>query len=138
MIEEAYCSYEVSKLLKEKEFDEECRSYFIDSGNEVRYCACHIKNRDCYSFDILRPTHQMAMRWLREVHHRVISISMGHEENEGNHDHCNPDKWYYIFEVVNEKGVYREEEQPDPFTNEYATYEEAVEAALKYVLENLI
>ena len=31
MIEEAYCSYEVSKLLKEKGFDCNCRAYYIES-----------------------------------------------------------------------------------------------------------
>lgn len=32
MIKEAYCSFEVSKLLKEKGFDAQCRAAYTDYG----------------------------------------------------------------------------------------------------------
>ena len=53
MITEDYVSYEISKLLKEKGFDEECQKYYGD-----------------YKYPC--PTLQMAMKWLRKVHYIFI------------------------------------------------------------------
>ena len=51
MITEDYCSFEVAKLLKEKGFDYKGFDYIDFEGEVIR--------QD-------RPTHQMAMKWLRE------------------------------------------------------------------------
>ena len=76
MIEERYCSYKVSKLLEEKGFDEPCRSYYNDK-NDYRRCTVEITKRNLIDNQILRPTHQMAMDWLREVHNLHIGIVRG-------------------------------------------------------------
>ena len=83
MIKEAYCSFEVAKLLKKKEFDVPCDSYYdYFSSNVTMYqgyvaefsgsCTNHngSKNYDIFS----RPTHQMAMAWLREEKRTAIII----------------------------------------------------------------
>jgi hypothetical protein len=71
---------------------------------------------------IKAPTHQMAMKWLRDIY--SISIE----------PYCYEYGWYCGFSQL-PKGItiYTSQE-----SKEYGTYEESVEAALKYSLENLI
>ena len=120
MITEDYCSYEVAKLLKEKGFDEKTLSYYEDNvlcrGDWFEW------NRSPLGH-ISAPTHQMAMKWLREIFH--IHIRLIHSIDES-----------YTFEIYPMAGKYRCKCFED-YTY-YSSYEEAVEAALKYVLENLI
>ena len=119
-IKEDYCSQEVYRLLREKGFDGEIHTTFDKEG----YTQASI-------------TLQMAMKWLREVHKLVITVSIGNENNKGNTDYSNPDRWFYFFDITNEKGVVIDTEY-DPLSNEFPTYEEACEAAIKYCLEHLI
>lgn len=69
MITEDYCSFEISKLLKEKGFDGWC-DYFYDDprrqelrtkDGEDKYWNGHL-----WDDEYAAPTHQMAMKWLRE------------------------------------------------------------------------
>ena len=122
MIKEAYCSYEVSKMLKEKEFPQDDVMHFpyymdngflnkgnINKGVITAYISC------------LAPTQQIAMRWLREIHKLHITVFSSSQES-----------WMYRITKQHQKleeGEYGED---------FVTYEEAVEAALKYTLENLI
>lgn len=108
MITEDYVSFEVAKLLKEKGFDYQGFDY-IDFEGEV------IKQD--------RPTHQKAMKWLREMFHIHIRLINSSDES-------------YKFEIYPMTGKYRCKCFED-YTY-YSSYEEAVEAALKYSLENLI
>ena len=102
MIKEDYVSYEVAKLLKEKGFDEEC-GYFL-------------------------PTHQMAMKWLREEKSLTFIISPQWAEG----DMRNPCRWYW--EIRGLKDI-----DTDVYSQPLCdSYTKAVEAALKYSLENLI
>ena len=79
MITEDYCSFEVSKLLKEKGFDEVCFSCYeyFESGVTLykgwifEYKGYSVRNS---SERIKCPTLQMAMKWLREVHNIDIDI----------------------------------------------------------------
>ena len=123
MITEDYCSYEVAKLLKEKGFDEQTRLAYTKSGkadfssltrywNQGSLCAC--------------PTHQMAMKWLREVHGTFIAI---------NNDDL--DFNWQCYDLINRGSTLDPKILSDSYAG-YKTYEEAVEAALKYSLENLI
>lgn len=123
MINEAYCSYEVSKLLKEKGFDESCRSYFIDNVDYIdsSYSTEELTDLQMGIWEILRPTHQMAMAWLREKHNIFILVGWNsiHEE--------------YFTRILNmTDGI------PKRNIHEHASYEEAIEEALKYCLENLL
>ena len=111
MITEDYCSVEVAKLLKEKGFNND-----YPKGDCIQY-AC---------------TLQMVMKWLREWKDIFIEVEYINQKACG----CTIivqstgdliAKWNWDrFQYANE----------NPLTGN--TYEEAVEAALKYSLENLI
>ena len=73
MIKEAYCSFEVSKMLKEKGFDEPCRAYWDDQPVlSSRTLFWTIESHKHYNREVSAPTHQMAMAWLREIHHIIF------------------------------------------------------------------
>lgn len=124
MITEDYCSYEVSKLLKEKGFDRAC-PYWYDKEKNMKIfpglVSTNTSNRA-----ISCPTYQMAMKWLRETYHLHIQISQVIGMN-GNTAYV-PSAWQNGVYVKTIGDVY------DP----KKTNEEAVEDALKYVLQNLV
>ena len=130
MIKEAYCSYGVSKLLKEKGFNEKCRGAYHsgldDNDNPVVMLEEWMSqpyNNDFEDETFLcsAPTLQMAMRWLREVH--KIHIVIG----------WLPNSKLFFTHICDMNSGY-----PKRNKHEYTSYEEAVEAALKYSLENFI
>lgn len=108
-ITEDYCSFEVAKLLKEKGFDYQGFDY-IDFEGEV------IKQD--------RPTHQMAIKWLREVHNISVEPLV---------DFGSSDRYWWSADIS-----YIKKDGLITTLSNYKSYEEAVEAALKYSLENLI
>lgn len=137
MITEEYVSFEIAKLLKEKGFNELCDTrYYGDDGSIPSYIRerwedggdiCPMSNSDLddgskYA-DISAPTLQMAMKWLREVHDCPIEILWHWDANS----QCS--YWYFVHHM---------ELKPRPRIEYYDTYEEAMEAAIKYCLENLI
>lgn len=65
----------------------------------------------------------MAMKWLRVVHHIAINIGWG-EIFEDQY------QWWFIVLNMDNGNILHE--------NYHGSYEEAVEAALKYCLENLV
>ena len=116
MITEDYVSSETAKLLKEKGFDEPCFR--------------HIKSKEIYEsgdWYIGVPTLQMAMKWLREIHHCVICITP---------------LTFYCGEIVSKWGycIWADDntEVDEESSPRLESYEEACEAAIKYCLENLI
>lgn len=120
MIEETYCSFEIAKLLKEKGFDEPCFYYYKD---KILMFSPFLKGRNSYQTNTCSaPTHQMAMAWLREVHYLWIDI-----EPLTNY------KWTWGIWLMNDPN-FKMGESSQVTSN----YKEAVEAALKYALENLI
>ena len=127
MIYEAYCSYEVSKLLKEKGFDECIFEFYV--GDSIMYARNGEGFRLSELPDIYYPhiTHQMAMAWLREVHNIIIVIE------PRMYDYINEKTSSYVTSLWQGDNYYENITSKD-----YPTYEEAVEATLKYVLENLI
>lgn len=135
MVTEDYCSFEISKLLKEKGFDWLCRGFYykdsevaepyfrsnegIDNWNEQPLSV-----RDLW---FSAPTHQMAMKWLRE---KDIFIDVSFQKEDG------VVTWFYI--VFSDIFSSRYGRKNTYSKNDFPTYEEAVEAAIKYSLENLI
>jgi hypothetical protein len=124
MIQETYCSFEVSKLLKEKGFNESIRCWY-DNLQDFHEEGVRMRNTDCIPPTIMCPTHQMAMAWLREVHKLHIGIDRG-------------PNGYHITIVTVPLGVVKYITREIVGTTYVDSYEEAVEAALKYSLENLI
>ena len=128
-ITEDYCSFEVAKLLKEKGFGikEETRGYYPikgDATGRLMFGAEYHHNTS--QVQIAAPTHQMAMKWLREVYKLSIEpYSIAIEENCIGYAYaiCSCKTGLEIFaERWNGK-------------NPFVSYEEAVEAALKYSLK---
>lgn len=127
MITEDYVSFEVARLLKDKGFDQNCATYYLD-GQVWRHCHGEVipKSKQIYA----APTQSVAMKWLREVHKIYIDINIhiilaqwaGYDINiyATNTKDCLLDK------VISYKG------------SKYTSYEQACEAAIKYCLENLI
>lgn len=133
MIKEAYVSLEVAKLLKEKGFNEKCRggyhSEFDDNDNSIimlEEWTAQPYNNDFVDEGFLcsAPTHQMAIAWLREVHHIAINIGWG-EIFEDQY------KWWSIVLNMDSGDILCEYDY-------HISYEQSCEAALKYCLENLI
>lgn len=123
-IMEDYVSFETAKLLKEKEFDWNCITYYVDyEPNDVKYSMLIENNTTWEERCCSAPTLQMAMKWLREIHHIIFVF----KPSCFNGDECT----YWTYELW----------CGDNFEGEilsFKTYEQAVEAALKHVLENLI
>ena len=120
MIEEAICSFEVAKLLKKKEFDKPCWYYYHNL--KLEHYFRKVTNKEwSTSGNISAPTHQMAMAWLREKHNMHVDI----DPSEGD--------WYpCVIELETWSSL---TSGKMPICN---SYEEAVEAGLKYALEELI
>ena len=75
---EDYCSFELSKFLKEKGFKQE---------------GCH----KSYSMEgPVAPTHQMAMKWLRKIKKIFINIRYVPESKDDNISPC------YVVDIYNE------------------------------------
>lgn len=115
MITEDYCSNEVRNLLKEKGFPIGIGSWskgFVWDGEG--YVGGLVKHEDTI-------THQMAVKWLREVHniHIIILPAFAVNGVEGDNN-C------YMWDIAGRH-----------VANIANSYFEAVDAALKYVLENL-
>lgn len=127
MIKERYVSFEIAKLLKEKGFNEPCRSYFINDTGDYRRCAVEITNKLCSSEQLLRPTLYMAMEWLRE-NKNILIIIEPHA-----YDYVNEKNKSYSCSLWIGDNYYEYLESKD-----YPIYEEAVEEVLKYILKNLV
>lgn len=125
MITEDYVSFEIAKLLKEKGFNEPTWTRYED-GNEVIFGDKYDWNNSPMG-QISAPTHQMAMKWLREVHNILLFFIPAQENG----------KLVYLVEVWTwneEEGIYESTYAPMPRKKP----EQAVEAAIKYALEKLI
>ena len=132
MITEDYVSLEIAKLLKEKGFNESCYTYYDDIDDSInRFDKGYHFNNTSYPWGvpydikeakkyIVAPTLQMAMKWLREIHHIFLSIQQ----------HMDMSYVWYAYVNGAAKGCDRESHN--------STYEQACEAAIKYCLENLI
>ncbi len=124
MITEDYVSFETAKLLKEKGFDEPCIYVYRHDGSE------DIWDADKEDIACQKPTLQMVMKWLREVHHLHISVEMGFDVD--NHQ-------YYFFVPSVCRFSDKSGEYESPFgEKEFNICEQACDAAIKYCLENLI
>ena len=131
MITEDYVTLEIAKLLKEKGFDERVKSYYAESGLEGYMLALRAtKNTELRDGFISRPTFQMAMKWLREVHKIHISVEIGFDID-------NPQYYFFVPSVCRFSDKSGEYESPFD-EKEFNTYEEACEAAIMYCLEKLI
>ena len=133
-ITEDYVSYEIAKLLKEKGFDCACKVWYSEYTSQFggeKYTSIefdnHNKFNENYKFICSAPTHQMALKWLREVHRIETHIVL----SELNADNSRK----YMFDIYS-SDINRDFDsvQKEGFNS----YEQAVEAAILYILKNLI
>ena len=116
MIQEAYVSFETAKLLKEKGFGEYTLGFYKDNEKKLDFDRFADDWNTKHVGYIAAPTHQMALKWLREVHNIYIMV----EHNKL----LTPPFWFKL----------------DDYTSDslYTTYEQACEDAIEYCLENKI
>lgn len=128
MIQEAYVSHKVAKLLKEKGFNELCQKEYYANGFLIE-CA---KNYDLYSNTQLgenecsAPTQQRAMRWLRETTNYEPHVWCSSVDEHG--------KRTYSYEIWNVENTTEKSYQEHNFN----FYEEACDSMMEYCLTNLI
>ena len=126
MIKEVYCSFEVAKLLKEKGFDAQCRSAYTNYGQlfttQIQQYITNIVCSKGNLWECIAPTHQMAMKWLREIYGIDIVIEISDPSVNNRKYYC------AIWDKNNDSYI----------LDLFKSYEDAVEAALKYCLENII
>ena len=130
-MKEAYCSYEISKLIKEKGFDWTCISYYVDyEPNDVKYSMLFEDNTTWEERCCSAPTHQMACAWLRERNIGIVPEI---------HTTQDPKNYYwsaYIFYLNKPWDILHYVSEPSK--NVIDGYNSVIEQALKYTLENLI
>lgn len=131
MINEEICTYEVAKLAKEKGFDEYEACNHIYEDDEQWYTLTTYTNAKGIDWSkdkfTTAPTQSLLQKWLREEKYLFIDIEMAFNG--------------YYYQII----------RTDKFDecigtqivkyfngNKFDTYEQALEDALKYVLENLI
>ena len=124
MVEESYVSFETARLLKEKGFAGECDWYYPKDGWEIEQLDLYELNYCRESF-IEAPSLALVMRWLREVHDIHLEVGFTFYKDGG----------YYVVPILTTTG----QTLPYKYIDKYhSSYEDAVEAAIKYCLENLI
>ena len=118
IVEEAYVSFEVAKLMKEKGFEQKCNKYYLPlTANTQMWTHTHgeVIPEACVVYEC--PTQQMAVRWLIEQHNVHIIPQI------------DTNTMLYGYLVI-ECGGYCKRIRDRSF----ALREEAIEDALKYCL----
>ena len=123
---EDFVSFNTVKLLNDKGFDWNCDTYYTENGSvkytQLKYNHNGIKN--CYS----RPTLQVAMKWLREVHNLNVEVY----RTACGYIGC-------IVDIPSGTDIkFLEDDGDDLPSGQYTKWEYACEAVIKYCLENLI
>ena len=124
MITEDYVSFESAKLLKEKGYWNIATMLYKENGDIVNYNVPLNNKGFSSTLDVFyeAPTLQMAMKWLREIHQLHIGILVAYNYF--------PRRYRYHIMHTENIETYSQ--------NDFDTYEQACEAAIKYCLENLI
>ena len=136
MIKEDYVSFEIAELLKEKGFEGECQCFYEISPEDgiTRVCGTDCHDNKKRMFEYSRPTLQMAMKWLREKHNKIIVPGIRVDDQTSSIINCYIVGIWYV--PKNNGGAFCYT-SPTPY-NGYSSFEEACEAGIKYCLENLI
>lgn len=116
-IQEPMCSFEVSKLLKEKGFQVLCQKSFRPSDNKEQDIIGDNLVTNGYS----RPTHAVAIEWIRVNFNIWIWITVINE------------KYTWSLEYIS-----KYDDRVKLTNSDFNSPQEATEAALLYVLTNLI
>lgn len=133
MIHEEICAYKVAKLSKDKGFNEYDSCHYVYE-EDLQYPTCtpytkasHI-NWSKPQF-IAAPTQSLLQRWLREEKGYAISVTAYPTL-------ATMDKVCYAWEIKSSSDGQYMKAIDGEYT--FSTYEQALENALKYSLENLV
>jgi hypothetical protein len=122
-ITEDYVNSEIAQLLQEKGFDIPCRQAYFNGSlvDYTMYGFCDGKLLDC-------PTQHIAIKWLKELYSIYIT-----SEPDINDKHC-----FYpaIYTMTEESWDMQSFEELEKLS--FDKPEQAVDAAILYVLKNLI
>lgn len=124
MTHEEICTYELCKLAKEKGFNVPTAEFYNDDGNIGCYPRAFNHN-EFPDGDYAAPTQSLLQRWLREE--KKIEVYVRHFEETNKYPH------HFAHIITDDRGVTSEISN-----NMFDTYEDALEDALKYVLEKLV
>ena len=135
-MKEAYVSYEVAKLLKDKGFDWRVFNFYDEHGRFSEHIGSvytlynwNYPTKDGYgSHYCCAPTQQMAVRWVWEEKGLNINAIYG--------DYPALKKSFWMPQIVSLEDTYGTEDED--FFREYDSREDCIEAALEYALRNLI
>ena len=141
MIKEDYVSFEVAQLLKDKGFDGDTSSCYILEDSTHHIMSDKVVQSEYYESQdsnehghlIQAPTHQMAMKWLREVHNIHIELNWDKGNQLYSFQIWKPGKFRPEISSLDLWKIYKD----DNYLGEWI-YEEAAEAGIKYCLKNLI
>lgn len=125
MSKEQYVSFEVAKLLKQKEFDWEVRSLYGKYEDDIGFSSWS-NNYNTYDDLYSAPTQQMACDWVEKTYGFFIEVSR-HIDINGN--------YHYFYMILDKECKYASSGTHD---NNYLSKYEAIESALEYVLTNII
>lgn len=128
MSKEAYVTIDTAKLLKEKGFGWECNRYY---DGEDYFVTAVPDNWNDDTEMVSMPTHQMTLAWLREIKNIVIVPEI--------HTTIDPKDYYWgacIYYL--DKPWDLVEYMPEPSGGKYEGYNNVIERAIKFSLENLI
>jgi hypothetical protein len=128
---ETYVSFKTARLLKEKGFDLKIPTYYCcycddyDDYAEHSVIEYKAENYNSHKLHISAPTQQMACDWVEKTYGFFIEISRSIDLN-GN--------YHFGYTILDKECKYVRR----GYTSFDWSYEDAVEEAIKYCLENLI
>ncbi len=132
MIKERYVNLEVAKLLRDKGFNEPCRSVYEEKNLSITKFS--YINSELSSNYVCAPTQAVVCDWVEKKHHYIIDVHLDVESEEAS-------SWVWsVYERINVEGrepyarLYFEDDEPYEIGNQEFAYNDA----LKYVLTNLI
>lgn len=134
MITEDYVNFDIAKLLKEKGFKGE-GEHFYENNKIINFPNYWHRITPKQRYEAIEaPTLQMVMKWLREMYYLHITVHPGVSEYGF--------VWTYAIVFAKETGegetyFYKISQITTPIVKS-KSYKQAVEAAIKYCLENLI
>lgn len=122
-IQEAYCSFEVSKLLKEKGFKRYTSMWYDENGDTVLWGDI-MGDQDDIDNHIASPTHALAIEWVR------VNFGIWIQIHGWTNQPVDDELWKEAYQAfVNGDAM---------DVSIFKTPQEATEAALLYTLQNLI
>lgn len=126
MIEEAFVSFDNAKLLKEKGFNEICSAFYNYKGQLMNVSGFNcqpLSNSNTKADVCMAPTHQLVLRWLREIYHLHIYAFYSEIKTSSSN-------WCYEVERIDGNWTFSKRHGK--------TYEECIEEAINYTIKNLL